>query len=308
MITRATSVTTLSAFFRDTYKPLRLLGRPRSTTEDFACCLGVYERLCGEPLESVALFDVVRFMEALAETRSPSTVNKYRRYLLAILRFARRQNLLAADWLDDVPKMPVVRDEPEAYMLNDIEALLVASRNATGSICDIPACCWWPALLLTIYDTGSRISAAMSIRLADVDIARRSIRVMGTSQKNRRGVVVAVSDQTTAAIAAIPTDVYLLFDWPYDRNCRQWQTLTRHFRLIIDAAGLPQPKDPFHQLRRTCASYCEAGGVSAQQQMGHASSTTTRAYLEPRIVRVPQAADVLPRPALPNIDPQMQLF
>ena len=26
------------------------------------------------------------------------------------------------------------------------------------------------------------------------------------------------------------------------------------------------------------------------------------------IVRVPQAADVLPRPALPNIDPQMQLF
>ena len=57
-------------------------------------------------LESVALFDVVRFMEALAETRSPSTVNKYRRYLLAIVRVPQAADVLPRPALPNIdPQM-----------------------------------------------------------------------------------------------------------------------------------------------------------------------------------------------------------
>jgi len=284
-------------FFRDTYKPLRLMGRSPATVEDYTACLDVWQRVCGEPVDTVELLDVVRFLERLAESRAPATVNKYRRYLLAILRLAKRQKITKADWIDDVPKVPETRDEPQAYTIDDVGKLLAAARQEPGDVCGIPACDWWPALILTIYDTGVRVSAGMSIKSADVDLASSTVRVLGMSQKNKKGRVYRVSRQTAEALAAIHDgDRELLFPWPWDQGCRQWQYLTKAFRRVIEAAELPQPRDPFHKLRRTCASYCEAHGISAQHQLGHSSPQTTRAYLDPRIVRSRQAADVLPRP------------
>ena len=61
---------------------------------------------------------------------------------------------------------------------------------------------------------------------------------------------------------------------------------------ILEAAGLPQPDKPFHKFRASNASYTEAGGGDAQQQLGHSSRAVTQRYLDPRITRARR--DVLP--------------
>jgi integrase len=66
--------------------------------------------------------------------------------------------------------------------------------------------------------------------------------------------------------------------------------------MICKAAGLPNDRwSKFHRIRKTHASYAAAAGLDAQRLLDHASPKTTRAYLDPRIVRQPSAPDVLPR-------------
>lgn len=288
-------------FFRNTYDPIKLLGRSEATKTDFYYSLLRWQRAVGLPIEQVTLADLARYLGTMAESRSPATVNKHRRYLLAILRFARRQKLTSADWLDDLPRLPEYRDEPEAWLLDEIELLIAVSRRLDYLIGDLQARHFFPALILLIFATGSRISATMAIRQEDMDLAGRSVVIRAKGQKNRRGQRHRLIDPAVSAIAGIwEPEREHLFAWPWDHWGRQWPALTRRFRKIIDTAGLKQPKDPFHKLRRSCASYTAAnGGESlAQSTMGHSHAATTQAYLDPRIVRTKQAADVLPRPKL----------
>lgn len=286
-------------FFRETYDPIKLLGRSQATKTDFYCCLLKWQRTAGLPIEQVTLPDIARYLASLAEGRSPATVNKHRRYLLAILRFARRQKVTDADWLDDVPRLPEYHDDPEAWLLDEIELLIAVSRQLDYSVGELQAKHFFPALILLIYATGSRISATMAIRCEDMDIAGRSVVIRAKNQKNRRGQRHSLIDPAVSAIAGIwQAGREFLFSWPWDHWGRQWPALNRRFRRIIDTAKLKQPKDPFHKLRRSCASYTAANGgeALAQSTMGHSHAATTQAYLDPRIVRTKQAADVLPRP------------
>lgn len=71
-----------------------------------------------------------------------------------------------------------------------------------------------------------------------------------------------------------------------------WHDLGR----ICERAGLPNDRSSkFHRVRKTTASYAAAGGLDPQKVMDHASPLTTRRYLDPRIVRQPEATDVLPK-------------
>lgn len=288
-------------FFRETYDPIRLLGRSEATKTDFYCCLLRWQRITGLPIEQVTLPDLAQYLGLLAESRSPATVNKHRRYLLAILRFARKQNLTGAVWLDDVPRLPEYRDEPEAWLLDEIELLIAVSRRLEYSVGELKASHFFPALILLIFATGSRISATMAIHREDVDLAGRSVVIRAKRQKNRRGQRHRLIDPAVSAIAGIwEPERKHLFAWPWDHWGRQWPALNRRFRKLIDTAGLKQPKDPFHKLRRSCASYTAAGGgeALAQSTMGHSNPATTQGYLDPRIVQTKQAADVLPRPKI----------
>ena len=234
---------------------------------------------------------VSRFVVHRCRQVSAVTANNNRRAILALWRCAWRKRL-HAELPRDVPKAPATTDEPEAWLLEEIERLLDVAQRWPGNCNGSLAGQFWPALILTLYDTGLRIGAALQIRTVDVDLERRAVLARGRSQKNRTGQWLRISEQTARAVAAIYRPAYkLLFNWPYTQ-----QYLTRRFRKLIDAAGLAQPAKPFHKFRKSCASYTLAAGGNPTIQLGHSSPSVTRVYLDPRIVQRQQAADILPRP------------
>lgn len=293
----------LSGFYRKFYGPMKHLGRSAATIEDYQYGLLKWERLAGKPLKEIQPRDVAAFMAVVAETRTPATVNHYRRLVLAVINYAREQELTHPAWdraSAKVPKMVEPKDDPEAYLIEELELLVKAAQRfrprqrVEGILCRR----WWPAKILTMFSTGVRVSALMSARFEDLDFEGRTLVIRGATQKNNKGRRYKLIPEAVCALREMGEKKKrdLVFPWSHDRGNRQWPTLTRHFREIIDTAGLKQPDHPFHKIRRSCASYTAAKGgkVLAQQQMGHASLSTTEVYFDPRIVETQQAADVLP--------------
>ncbi len=282
----------LSDFLNSIYVPSKI-GLSDGWVRQLAVTAGQFERWAG-PTDVADLTDdlLSGFLRHRYQSgTAPSTINSQRARLLALWRCAWRKRL-HAELPRDVPRAPVVAEEPEAWLLSEIEALLHVAQRWGGNVNGSLAQRFWPALILTIYDTGLRIGATLAILDADVDLEHRSVMARGRSQKNRTGQRLRISEQTAAALTFIRSAAYpTLFNWPFTQ-----QHLTRRFRKIIDAAGLPQPDKPFHKLRRSNASYCLAAGGDPTAQLGHSSPSVTRAYLDPRIVRRQQAADILPRP------------
>ena len=130
----------------------------------------------------------------------------------------------------------------------------------------------------------------------DVNLADRWCVARAEHQKQGADQFCVLSDQCVSALSALwCPHRERLFGWPYDGSTRQWVHLTRHFRKIISAAELAQPRQPFQQLRRTHASYQAAMGGDACLSLGHSSSRITRdSYIDPRIATLGQA-ERLPR-------------
>jgi integrase len=278
------------------YRPTRLLGRSPATRADMASFVVSFAATYAGPLAGITEAVVARhFARLLSLGRSAATCNKHRAYILALLRFARRKRLASYDWLEEVDRLPILRRIPRAWTVAEIERILAESRREPGNIGGVPAAWWIPALVLTLYDTGLRITAALGIQTADVSLADRCLLARAETQKQRADQWFRLSDQTTAAISPLVlAQRPLLFA---SHLCLH--TFRKHFHRILWRSGVPfgGTSGVFHRLRKSCASYAAAGGVDATQQLGHSSPNVTRAYLDPRICQQRQASDVLPRPA-----------
>jgi len=297
---------TLYTFFREQFLPVRLLGCTPTTVSDYRDKVAVWTRWSGggTPLEQIDAPLVASFLGGLSQVRAAATVNHYRRVLFAILRYAyRRKYLLSIEWMTDVRRLRERLDDPAVYLLDEVEALIAAARREPGEISGIPARRWWPALLLVIWNCGTRISATMQLRCRDVDLGQRNVELRASTQKQAKTQIFALLDATVAALAAIWCPHRdLLFPWPHDPG-RQWPALNRRFRRIITVAGIPQPRQPFHQLRRASGSYLQRGGGDAQRHLGHSSPHTTQRYLSSRVVGGCDPTPYLPALHLGSADP-----
>ena len=104
----------------------------------------------------------------------------------------------------------------------------------------VPSDRWWTALMLVIYDTGVRISATMSIRRADVDLAAGTLLVRAEEQKQKADQLFEPVAQTLAAVREIwLPERELLFQYPYDQTQEGWPSLTSRLKKILKRAGLP---------------------------------------------------------------------
>jgi len=232
----------------------------------------------------------------------PRTVNKLRDQLLALAKLAQQKGLLRE--VPDVRSLPEYHHTPEAYNPADINALLVACRALPHSYCGIPAGLYWQAAILVSYDTGIRSGTLWQLQLTDVSLSSRSIRFRAETQKNRQAQILRIHSQTVAAIHKIwQPEREPLFPW-----AAHPQTRINHYRKILIAAGLPTGRmEMMHKLRRTTATLMHNAGGDATQQLGHSSDAVTRrSYIAPDLSQ--QACDLLPRPVLPDDDPQLTLF
>jgi site-specific recombinase XerD len=289
------TVMSLRSLLRDYYAPLK--GICDRTIELYQFTIDAYGELLGrEPtIDDFDELSVARFLAHRVRTRSAATAAKDRSQIRALWEWASRRKLV--DTWPTIPLIRVPERVPEAWMTDEMERLLASAARETTVYDGIPAALWWTALLLLAYDTGERATALISLRWQSV----RGCNVLFRAEDRkgrRRDILREISVHTADALLAIKGDRQPgdeVFPWPRHRSY-----LWKRLEIILERAGLPAGrKDKFHKIRRTTASYYQAGGGSAQWLLDHADPATTRKYLDPRIVKGKAAPDIIPPIGLP---------
>lgn len=279
---------TLRGLLDDLYAPLR--GIDGRTVELYGYTLRSFGVHLGhEPtLADLEELAVAKFLAARLRERSVATAAKDRAQLRALWEFAARRGLVTT-W----PQMRTIRVPervPEAWLTDEFRRLLAAAGEECGDVGDVPAAAFWRSLLLLGYEVGERIGGLLSLEWRDVTPTGVVFRAE-TRKGKRRDIYRPISPECYQALDAIRTDRRLVYDWD-----RCYSLLWYRLGRICKRAGLPADRrSKFHRIRKTTASYAAAGGLDPQALLDHASATTTRKYLDPRIVRQASAPDVLPK-------------
>jgi len=302
--------TTLRDFFNRAYCRLKLSGKSINTKRLYDVTLRNFDNYLGRPATLADLNDdtvTAHIGWYIDRGRSPRTGNKARDQLLAVWRFAARKRFV--DEWPDVEPLPEYKRTPTAWTPEQFSRLVtIASspvmvssgriKHPHATIYGVPTTIWWPALLLTIYDTGIRIGAALQLRCSDYSPETKRLHVRAESQKTRADQDFILSEQTAKVVETCiaSADRELLFP------CAFRYSLYYRFKCLLRKAGLPHGRlDKFHRIRKTTATMAElhVGPGTAQRLLDHSSPRLTNDhYLDQSMLPTAAIAEKLPRPVL----------
>ncbi len=138
------------------------------------------------------------------------------------------------------------------------------------------------AVLEVLYGSGLRVSELCGMRLEDLDLGRRVLRVWGKGSKQRQVPLSPPAAEALAAWIEQGRPALGSSDGPSDAiffNRRGKQLTPRDVRRIIDHRSAA-PTHP-HALRHTFATHLLDGGAdlrSVQELLGHSDLGTTQLY------------------------------
>lgn len=234
------------------------------------------------------------YLAALSTGRSRSTVAQRLAAIRSFYRWATRAGVAPGDpWSAlRTPRLP--RRLPRVLEIDQIERLLDAIETDRGARDDLRGALVLRdrAIVETAYAAGLRIAEIASAAIADLDLRRGEIRVVGKGGKERIGLL--------GRPACDALDAYLGAGRPIlqDRGERDGETDTgaiflnhrggplgvRGLRYRLERlrvrAGLPVGVSP-HTLRHSFATHLLDGGADlrvVQELLGHASLATTQVY------------------------------
>ena len=284
---------TLSDLLGEHYIPARLVGKSDNSIRLYRVTIRNFGRWLGRPpivgdLNTQTVAGYLRWLIDNTEL-SPHTIEKERAELVAFWNFSAKRGWLPT--FPDVPSVNCPKRVPDAWSDAEMVALMQAAESTPGRIGRVDASTFWPALIATIYDCGERISAVLRVTHDDID-AHGWLTVRGEYRKgktrDRRYKLRPATMERIRSMGGSGTD--RVFDWCYSDGL-----LFARFGEILSRAGLPNTRrSKFHKIRRTVASNFEAAGGNATELLDHTDRRTTQAYLDPRVLREKQPADVLP--------------
>ena len=237
------------------------------------------------------------------DTVSPETVKKELRTIRATLNFAKRWK-----YLTDVPVMPQIdgfgRDKPfvaEEHFNAMMDKCGVARLPRDQYFCAEE---FWRALLATAWVMGMRKSALLALRWEDVDLEAGialSRNRDNKAKKDQRHKIGPVVDLLRCLYSVRKPSEPLVFVWNH-----AIKSLDRNLALIQKAAGIHLTCRENHEHTDACHLYglhsfryahatYNFGRVTdrdLQEQMGHASFTTTQRYVKYAEVHQQRAYDV----------------
>ena len=221
------------------------------------------------------------------------TINSRCTNICTLWGYAYRKSHVEKLWRD-IPRMRVPKRIPEAWTLDELQALLTATDTFQHPLRNgVREGAFWRAFILVVYDTGIRFGDVMALRGNDLRDGCLVVMVHKTDVEILR----PLSPEAIKAIEVICSSKReFVFDWPYAK-----ETFSVHWRKLVKAAGLPTgPKQGPHKLRRTSASHLEAVAPgTAGRHLGHLTPGLAEAsYIDPRIAKPQNAAALLPRPVL----------
>lgn len=146
------------------------------------------------------------------------------------------------------------------------------------------------AILEILYGGGLRVSELCGLDRGDIDFAAGTVRVLGKGGKER---VIPVGETAMDALAAhldhMPSDAH---DAPVFVTVRTPRLYSGFVQLMVKRyltlAGLPGDLSP-HKLRHSCATHLLDHGADlrlVQEQLGHASLSTTQLYTHVSLARL----------------------
>jgi len=164
------------------------------------------------------------------------------------------------------------KDVPVYLSVPEVNAMLEACKDSKRD----------HLLINLLWQTGCRITEALSITRNDIDTYSLSVRVQTKKQRNKRGKpvfrIVPISPELSNELAS-----YILHYNITDRlfafsRQRAWQIIKK----TAIKAGITKPVHP-HTLRHSFAVNCISQGVPlpvVKDLLGHSSVLTTMVYLK----------------------------
>ena len=235
------------------------------------------------PLGGTTLADLQDFQAALARDRRPGSVNTMMSALRSAFALAHRKGYIRANPCAEI------NDLPNSHRSGTAAALgrRILTRTETARLLEAARPGRDYALYLTLYHTGCRVSEALALRWADLNLEGLLPTLTVLHGKGGRGRVIRLSEPLRETLvelrpaAARPEDLVFATRTgrPLARN-NVWTSLRRTAR----RAGIERGISP-HWFRHAHASHALDGGApvqSVKETLGHASLATTSIYVHAR--------------------------
>lgn len=267
-----------------TYTQARSL-RPRSV-EQLRVSINSYARFVGRrPATKDFRRELLnRFIDWLLANRSPDTAWNKRKDLLTLWSFAWEEGLYRTR-PERIKKVRKPRRDPDAWTKAELRQIVLATGDMPGVMRNgIPFSLFFKALVLVLYSTGLRISAAVQLRNR-ID-ANGTIYADAATQKHNQHQQLTLQPAAIEACRAIrphlnSSDPRLL-PWPYTRD-----RVGRYWRRLLAHAGIEDHRrNGTQKIRRSAASWLELESPgSATRFLGHSTpDLALRHYLDPKII------------------------
>jgi integrase/recombinase XerD len=279
-------------------------GLARNTLEAYRSDLlqlGEFLNDRGVPVLEARHEDLAAFLSQMAGGAAPMAAATLARKLACMRSFyrhLRREGTVEHDPTAELRGPPKTRRLPHALSREEVARLLREPRGTE------PAALRDRALLEVMYACGLRVSEAVGLEPADIDLEERVLRARGKGSKERlvpigrqavgalraycvrgrpilldagaAGATLAAPQQAAMALGAGASALFLN---------RRGSPLTRQglYKIIqghARRAGLERKMSP-HTLRHTFATHLLSGGCdlrSLQEMLGHADLATTQLY------------------------------
>jgi site-specific recombinase XerD len=235
-----------------------------------------------------------RFL-AYLDTRgfARSTIARKAAALRAYLRFLRRQGVVDRDLgaLLRAPKgasrLPrVIRTEEANDLLDDVaSAVDLVAAEAGDDPAAVAVVLRDLAVLEVLYGAGLRVSECCGLRLADCDLDRGLVTVLGKGSKVRRVPIGAPAVDAVSAWLSRGRPALATRESPGDLvflNQRGRALSPRDARRVLERHPLPDGRAVHpHALRHAYATHLLEGGAdlrAVQELLGHADLATTQIY------------------------------
>jgi integrase len=205
------------------------------------------------------------------ENASNATINRELACLKRMYRLA---------YFSTPPRVPSVPHFPHLKETNVRQGFVTPEQYA-----ELVAHCpdlWLRAMLETAYHYGWRVSELLNIRVSQVDLMARTIRLEPGTTKNQEGREVTIESGRLLALLCQCVEGKQAEDHVFTRGDKPIRDFRKSWENMCTAAGVPGLL--FHDLRRTAARNLRAAGVPEEIIMRIAGWKTSSVFKRYAIV------------------------
>lgn len=232
----------------------------------------------------------------LARPVSPASVAKDSAHLRTMWTWAAKKRLKKSDGSEiefpDYQRPRVPKPRPKAYTADDLQKLVAAAKHRRGLVAGVPAAWYWMTKIMGMFETGERIGAILELRWGEVDLDRCTLTFLAHTRKGHRETITRPISKRLAELMRSEKRGSDARVWPW-LDDRKHLSMYASMKVLCRTAGVEYKS--FHAIRKSTASYLKRAGVSAREQLGHASEEMAEMhYYDEEIVGRANHLDLLP--------------